>query len=1857
MSTNTEFARAYLVRLAGGEDKVNTALIDVFAGILGRQIDANDGELPESFGVLSSIFGFVSTPADNREDGAAPTSNSDDETVNQTVEDVEKEDGLAPSAPDDNTGPTLSLTDALAADELPAEYTISDASVDFGTLAVAGVSASTAEAQTIIDGAANADELTLDATYTLEDSADVLLADENAQLVADAGTVTVTDETLTREQYDALSQLDNVDLEGVPVTDTDDAPEVTIAEANQGALLAADATVLSSVAEAEDVITDVDGFGGGATVTLAYADAVSASGEFGAPTFAANSDFSAVRDGESFTLIADAGTNGFDAATAIGSITPTGITLVEEDGQPDSYTQTGYTLELNENVTPDVLTALLQQWKVQQAADNSNTQLNVTIASDGGAEDVTFTQNIAGTEAGDVTLTGTETALEAELTAGGDLGTVNAEEAFAPFGDTVDFGGEVGLIEGMTFTLSSSNAADAFALADDNGFFEVVGGQLIVKADEITGGDDLVVGDVTGLGTSEVNVTFRDSLPAGFDQGDIDTLLKNLQLDLEDATGDRNVSLDVTSGDGLSEASLDRDISVLGEFSKVTLTEIADADATADPSTAVTIDGNTILDVANFDAELDVQAQIDAGNLVIDGDNPIRVTATEDANLSQVTGLDALGSLRIQEVAENKTLTLNASQVDFLSTAGAVDGNIAISGLEGNLDADLSGLEAANVTAGISEDAGEVTFTGNFGTAEVTVESGSTLSASAATLSGVSVTKIGAVVVTDLDGAAAYDLSKITETATATLAAGGVTTLNEETKLGDVAVTVPQNSGLVLTADQADGQTIEGGDVTGDGNKGGDITVLGLSDGADLSNISASNILAGAVSATNSDLIVSFRAEDEEADEGVITGANLGDFSVQVQEAATLRIDEKASEQVITGAGNVEVHVDTAGALDLSNVTVDGDKTVEVVSTIDLSGETVDFGDFDVNVAESAKLTLTAAQASGLTVIGEDADEANETAGGSIEVVLDGENAYYLSDITAGAGYSVEGEIREKGTLTATVASDTTLNEATDLGDFTLALSEVVDENVALTLAAAQATGREITGDNGDSVIVNALAADTDLSGIAAEIDTVTANVAESIDISANENLDNVTEFNVANDAVLTLSARQADEQTVNVDPKVPATDEAPAQAAGAVVVSGDLAAIDGGDNNIDLAKLPADVTFDGGSLVVGAGVTLALTAAQADGKVITGAGDVTVTDLGDTAVDLSGISVEGDKSAQVDSSLTLNTDTDLGDFDLEVTTGNTLTLTAAQANGLATLTGAGSAVINGTVAGETLDFSAWTVNELTINGGGGADVLTAPNGVDSVTLNGGSNADTFNVASGTVTIGDFTPGVDELVIGAEATAKITLTEDTDLTDTQVAGLIGNEGTLNVTLDGFQLTATEAQLDNITITDGSALVGGDLGVLTISEAKATDLADDAVYSLKGSAADMLDDSNSAVVAGATELRVTGTDNELSVDEYTELTGDGQGELGASFDAAAKYSLKDTAENLAAAGDDALNGATDITAEDAATVAQAETIADAVNNGDTTFSIADELDKVLAGAAKQAVADKNGLDEASSITVSDLTNGEEEVEFNNLDAASAATSIDFTDDAATLKFDEFNTITKSEEYDLSLTKADAITVTDVADITGLNAVVSALGNEGSVDDTISFAGGSFELTAVQLSNVAAKANLVDTDAITVTGVNNQAGLTNADAELSDNDIVEIDNGSIIALNVTQLNALTAKVTAEADAGSAGNTEITVDHGETAERGTDLVDTFSTKETANDTYIINADALENGDKVDLGASSVNAFSGGSEESSVEITADFDNGSNTTSFTVETEANGSADYTVKVVGMDLSSSDVTAGVIEIA
>jgi len=1468
--------------------------------------------------------------------------------------------------------------------------------------------------QAIVDGAANAADVTVSVPYSLNDDADVLLA-ADADVLAGADVVTVNNETLTREQFDALNALENInlDLEGVnventapeavvatgevaedatfegqleatdpdvadqgdeltfalaegqeevagftlnadgsysfdaaqeafqalqagdtqdvvinytvtdsegatstntltlTVTGTDDAPVVAIADEN---LLLDDGA--AAVFTTEDSIADVDGFGGGVTVTLSYETAIQNTASNGSLNLVAGAtEFGLVKVSNTESLIvAKAGTNGFSEDTEIGTIKAVGVS---SDGP---NTQTGQVLDLNSDVDAGVLTALLKNLQVEKAVDNVNNTVQVTIESDGGAEAQTFTRKIEGSAAGQVELSGTETTLEAELSAGA-LNTEAADVPFAPFGAVDYFQDASGdkLIDGMQISLTSDNDADAFVLNSGKGF-TIVSGRLIF--------DNTLVGTVEGLNTNALSITLDNSTDV-LDESKVNTLLSNLFVDLEDATGGRSINLGVTSGDGLSSDSLTREITTLDGFSEFTINELVVADSTADPSTAVELSGNVILTVGSNET-FNIADQLAASNITGTADL-IRIQTAGTQTLAGVEGLDQLAAdIKIDQVTTG-TLTIDAAQADFLSTAGKVAGDIAVTGLEGNLDADLSGFEANAVTATLDTTAGDVTFTGTLGDAALTVSGGNVLSIAASIANGetISVDGTATLVITDLESGVDYDFGNITGAGTFQVLVEGDVTLGADADLNGADVRLAEGANLTGTAAQLTDLTI-----TDDTNN----ATLTVTDLAETLNANLSGVAfdgeGNSVTAQWDNTGLKSDGTTEFTGEEVFAG-DLGDVTVDVAQDAQFTTTAATINGVtVEGAGSVLVTDLGAAEVDLSTVAVTGSMTVQ--ATDDLNDAT-DLGSFDV-VAKNAALTLTAAQADARNVKAADsfntATYTGLAATQSTTLKLTDADGNVI-DVTVNTGAE---ETLTAAELAAPMASAIQGNAQAN------ALVEVSVEEGVLTIQAKEAgtlKGVATTGDNNPTLA-------------ATQIGTV---VIAGLD----------------GEAAYDFSQLVAAERL--------GTDNFGAETATLTTAVGTV-------------TLHADTNLGDVEVTVNDGETLTLSAAQANGNtIVSTAGNVEVTGFDAAEYDFSNVtSTKGDVTLQVAETLTVNAATDLSgvskiDFGTP-TEALTLTLSAAQADGILYVNqGEANVEVTETVGTEGVSVYGTANNDVLRGTNEGNDTFFGSEGADVYHLSG--TEDTVNTIAYTdVAQTGLTSGTRDTIFGFQG-----------------AGLAGG--------DKIDLSA----LGDFTFVGTASFSGNNNGQVRYLQANGNTTIE--IDTNGDGAADM-------------QIRVDGL-HQFDAQDF-DLTSLAAVAV-ASAPAEGAYAIEDTPDNIRDASQEVIDKAVSVELNTPATVEY--NVADATkvlnrltNEADLTLTVKDSLANLLAVAKEESAAAKVALT-ASAVFANDIVAGEEKVTFTGADSAGAATAIDFLEDEVTLTLAELNSIIDSGN--LATTAGDTITV--------------------------------------------------------------------------------------------------------------------------------------------------------------------------------------------------------------------------------
>ena len=321
---------------------------------------------------------------------------------------------------------------------------------------------------------------------------------------------------------------------------------------------------------------------------------------------------------------------------------------------------------------------------------------------------------------------------------------------------------------------------------------------------------------------------------------------------------------------------------------------------------------------------------------------------------------------------------------------------------------------------------------------------------------------------------------------------------------------------------------------------------------------------------------------------------------VTVNEPAILTISaDQLSGLTVNGTGTVVISgLNSSATYDFSKVTV---TNVSVVITDVFNATTLQLGnlgfvvDSDIDVDgddDNGLLTLTAAQASGRSIVVNNEGKVVITGLGSSFVDLSGVN-------TDGGG-----------TATAAVSTNLTLNADTRLGD----VNVTVATGRTLTLSASTADGATITGAGTGSVVITGLSGDVfDFRGINVVDDSgrATARVTSNVTLAGGTQLGEVI-LDVAAGRTLTLSADQAGARTITGLGSVVVTNLQINTDLSKIADSIHLVGSINESFDFSLTEFPADwAKID--AYVIAAPHTLTLTVAQANGKIITGNGTVII--------------------------------------------------------------------------------------------------------------------------------------------------------------------------------------------------------------------------------------------------------------------------------------------------------------------------------------------------------------------------------------------------------------------------------------------------------------------------------------------------------------------------------------------------------------------------------------------------------------------------------------------------------------------
>lgn len=1143
-------------------------------------------------------------------------------------------------------------------------------------------------------------------------------------------------------------------------------------------------------------------------------------------------------------------TGGNTNAITIGTIT------FSEDGDltVDADSNADFTAQGDSNVTVKSL-------------DTSDTDItSLTITNNLNAATLTVTGGSPAVDGGDgagntetVTIA---TVLNATTTLGStdaDDGTVYAGVYGEELSDLVLTGaGDVNLgviadVDTEDFTLDATGSTGDITLtlgeADANG----------LKSPELSATGTWVF-DFTGAGTVDVTITEDVTFVAGstLTLTAVDTLNFEGDVDLSVLGDGLTLSGNIVLPEGatltLTAAQADAFAGTITGAGDVVITEL-EATPAADLSNFMTSTGDTGTVTAQLDSTGDVTltAQLGVAAVEITGTGTVDATGATIALFDRTVAGGATDSekdLASFTVATGSTLLLDADDVGIIDATATNEWQLLVSGAGAtnvdslNANNDLSSITTTTVTA--SADA-SITFTGDLGTAVVTVEDGVTLTTTFDIATGHEFNEeaapagTGALVV-ELDATnAAADLTTLTGDLTAITAS----IVETQTFVGDfdgAAVvidhdTVAASVDLTVAADLIDGLSVEG---AGNGTENLIITDLATNLAVDLSLVDVASNLAAATAAFDAD--------------GTFTG-DLGTVTVTIADgvlmtaAASILAGADVNKSSAVGTGGVVATLSNAiaddASVNLNTIAGGATGTAANVDSITVLDDLTFTGTLHttvpVQVADGATLSVTSTVAhnavlnkegttgevavdsvgdatligsADFTVTGVDGDDIDASmVSGDLDVTLEDAD----SDITVGGGTNtINADALDGNTLTLIGTSTDTAEVST----VTFTAPFVADDVINLYINGTVYTHTVVS--------------------------TAVADIADAFDALINGIDADVTSAAAA--GVLTLTAINAGEEIIVTSETDSAAGTAPvAETVGHTIATAatTVTTIDGDIDATGVTDADADSTTGGVTITAGAGTNTldgsanddvidggdgvdTIDGRDGDDRIVGGADDDTLTggagadifeidaDL-DTVTDFNG--GDGDtfvitNAADADITVEDHVFSGTAVTNSSNTSAGTVTLTYDPTNNPSSvgvgadfdLTGIGGSAgytIVGNTSSDRIVGSAFADN---IQGGGGADRLDGGNGAD--TLDGGAGNDTFVVdAAADVQSGDtFTGGNDSDTIEVSTTDAVNFSGATINVDVE---------NLDLTPVAADVTLSVAQLDHLGMVAGLGTLDAD----------------------------------------------------------------------------------------------------------------------------------------------------------------------------------------------------------------------------------------------------------------------------------------------------------------------------------------------------------------------------------------------------------------------------------------------------------
>ena len=971
------------------------------------------------------------------------------------------------------------------------------------------------------------------------------------------------------------------------------------------------------------------------------------------------------------------------------------------------------------------------------------------------------------------------------LTLSGNTVLIAGQTDFSNLDELDITGGAFEIEAGASITLTADQADGVNITGEGEVFITELGADAVdLSGIQNTGGGTITLADEAAI-TLDAATVLTGALELQIGDTDLTLFADRMMVnapDPENAGSTVEVGLNITGATGTVDVTgyendngTAPDLDLSNVQTAIAGTLILSGDAVASEETDF---GDFAIDIGEFEltATADQLDGVTVNNAPGGGVFVTNLELTPEADLSDVLTADGNESLVNAQLTTttDETITLTAEKLGIAKVFIAGPGTVNVEGTFLDYDRD--------------ED-GEIVTTGEMARFEVNV--GATLALTAEQADGREVEGDGTLNIGDLgQGPADIDLSNIALATGAFAAVATDLTLESDADLGQVGegegvlFAVEEGITFALNSRQADEQRIEGEGSTlidtvgeqvrevqiteADSNAGDKSITINYTLNGEAGSVTVNNSVTnftGQAAITNA-LLAAFASVD------AITAANAGDGLLR-----------------LTADAEVDFTIDSIAAVDTDDVL-----EAEVADSYLVSNN-------DLGFVATAEKEITFDQ---------DVEFTGEIGGSTDQVLtLNGEGQF---DMTGNSFSETPAELIlvENAELYINAASNVTGLNAS--GDGVLRLASLEDQanidlsNIAVeTVLELGAGGATFAGNFNTTAQVTVEGDALDISGLTDATNTVPANlpgsfvVAEGAAVRMTQEQGNELAASGKGDVVIELSDFNTDPDVDNNADFSGITADTELELQQSVVFGGSIGAtsvtVSGGFE----LTLHGTASFDAvETITVENGATLQLSAAQADGLTIDGAGSVIVTDLDATpAADLSGITAATTLALEADA--TLDAAGRLPTAAVTVEGAHTLDASAAtNFDAESVLVGDGATLV---VTDEQVDADVLSITPVL---GGDED------GAVTVLIDGDSSANLLGVAAD-LTIELSADSVFTGLFRDGKTVDLTGNFEFDITAVDVLDLPPG-----FVLDGTDLVLTAAQGDDLTVTGGSSVRVTDL---------------------------------------------------------------------------------------------------------------------------------------------------------------------------------------------------------------------------------------------------------------------------------------------------------------------------------------------------------------------------------------------------------------------------------------------------------